>query len=184
MRQYMRQYMRHRLSPFTNQMFVCAGTQPLSLVRRYPANVLSGFEPTAGAGATYFHLNDLQVRDLCEMVGLACRYGICASARAPECTPSPYPFTPQDQYVPGQRCLPDTPRSLMHPLPSTSPPPRMSTGMHPAASSPQTSTMHRRCCRYRTLRSWRVSRRTSRPANRMPLGVREGGRCRGALQQG
>ncbi|GAX73691.1 hypothetical protein CEUSTIGMA_g1142.t1 [Chlamydomonas eustigma] len=27
---------------------------------KYPANVLSGFEPVAGAGATYFHLNDLQ----------------------------------------------------------------------------------------------------------------------------
>ncbi|KAG1676363.1 hypothetical protein FOA52_001158 [Chlamydomonas sp. UWO 241] len=27
---------------------------------KYPANVLSGFEPEAQAGATYFHLNDLQ----------------------------------------------------------------------------------------------------------------------------
>eukprot|EP00955_Chlamydomonas_euryale_P054963 355993-Chlamydomonas_euryale.AAC.12 len=27
---------------------------------KYPANVLSGFEPQAQAGATYFHLNDLQ----------------------------------------------------------------------------------------------------------------------------
>ncbi len=36
---------------------------PSSPSSRFPANVLSGFEPEAGAGATYFHLNDLQVSD-------------------------------------------------------------------------------------------------------------------------
>lgn len=34
----------------------------IMLLGRFPANVLSGFEPETGAGATYFHLNDLQVR--------------------------------------------------------------------------------------------------------------------------
>ena len=82
--------------PFIDQMSVCA-------LCRYPANVLSGFEPTAGAGATYFHLNDLQVRDLCEIeggpymqvwdlrerVGLECRDRNCVGLSLPICIDSP-----------------------------------------------------------------------------------------------
>lgn len=43
------------------------------LPTRYPANVLSGFEPSAGA--TFFNLNELQVREG------SCSSGLCHTGR-------------------------------------------------------------------------------------------------------
>lgn len=71
------------------------------VARRYPANVLSGFEPAAGAGATFFHLNDLQVRRLRLWPGLCPQ--MCGQVWG-QCVATYVPFLcdyGSDQHLPG-----------------------------------------------------------------------------------
>ena len=67
-------FLQHCASYSFQLQTLCVGEVPegwissgfLRAMHRYPANVLSGFEPRAGAGATFFNLNDLQVRGRCD----------------------------------------------------------------------------------------------------------------------